>query len=312
MISYRPAQDCDPIMTPDQYCDDRAARSGSSFYYSFLFLPPEQRRAITALYAFCREVDDVVDECSDNALAQTKLEWWRGEIAALFAGSPQHPVTLALQPVTARHNLPQEYFQEIIDGMAMDLQQVRYASFKELQLYCYRVASVVGMMAAEIFGYEDRRTLKYAHDLGIAFQLTNILRDVGEDAARGRIYLPADEMERFEVSNDDILQHRGSDGVYGLFRFQAGPAREMNPCFRHNEVHGYIVRLRVDGRHSGQFERHADLERLWRHASERAVEIAATVTKSVTAQIKSDRRNKQRLRSQHVGSLRYGEVKNAS
>ncbi len=213
-------------MTPDQYCDDRAARSGSSFYYSFLFLPPEQRRAITALYAFCREVDDVVDECSDDALAQTKLEWWRGEIAALFADSPQHPVTRALQPVIARYNLPQEHFQEIIDGMAMDLQQVRYPSFKELNLYCYRVASVVGMMAAEIFGYEDRQTLKYAHDLGIAFQLTNILRDVGEDAARGRIYLPADEMERFGVSDGDILQGRRCAGTYALFQFQAGRARD--------------------------------------------------------------------------------------
>lgn len=213
-------------MTPDQYCNDKAARSGSSFYYSFLFLPPEQRRAITALYAFCREIDDVVDDCQDSAVAATKLAWWRGEIAALFAGTPQHPVGRALQPVIGHYNLPQEYFQEIIDGMAMDLQQTRYPSFKELQLYCYRVASVVGMMAAEIFGYQDRQTLKYAHDLGIAFQLTNILRDVGEDAERGRIYLPADEMERFGVSDDDLLQHRRTDGVNALLRFQACRARD--------------------------------------------------------------------------------------
>ena len=213
-------------MTPEQYCDDKAARSGSSFYYSFLFLPAPQRRAITALYAFCREVDDVVDECNDVNVAYAKLQWWRDEVARLFAGAPQHPVTQALQSVIAAYNLPQEQFQEIIDGMAMDLQQQRYASFKELNLYCYRVASVVGLMAAEIFGYEDRQTLKYAHDLGIAFQLTNILRDVGEDAARGRIYLPTDEMERFGVTADDILQHRMSDGMHALLQFQATRARE--------------------------------------------------------------------------------------
>src|SRR5690606_25615175 len=157
----------------DEYCQNRAAGSGSSFYYSFLFLPPEKRRAITAVYAFCREVDDVVDECSDAGVARAKLAWWRGEIGNTFAGEPQHPVGQALLPVVREYNLPQEYFLEIIDGMEMDLDQVRYASFNELALYCYRVASVVGLISAEIFGYQDRHTLKYAHDLGIAFQLTN-------------------------------------------------------------------------------------------------------------------------------------------
>ncbi len=213
-------------MTPEQYCDDKAARSGSSFYYSFLFLPPPQRRAITALYAFCREVDDVVDECHDSSVAHAKLQWWREEVVRLFAGTPQHPVTRALQGAIGEYNLPQEHFQEIIDGMAMDLQPTRYATFKELNLYCYRVASVVGLMAAEIFGYQDRQTLKYAHDLGIAFQLTNILRDVGEDAARGRIYLPEDEMARFGVSVDDVLQRRTGEGMRALLQFQAARARE--------------------------------------------------------------------------------------
>jgi phytoene synthase len=212
-------------MTPDQYCEQKTARSGSSFYYSFLFLPTEQRRAIMALYTFCREVDDVVDDCPDPTVAQAKLGGWREEIARLYAGTPQHPVTLALQPVIARYRLPQEHFQEIIDGMAMDLTPMRYASFKELSLYCYRVASVVGLMAAAIFGYEDRRTQKYAHDLGMAFQLTNILRDVGEDAARGRIYLPADEMARFGVTAEDILARRMSDGMRELLRCQAARAR---------------------------------------------------------------------------------------
>lgn len=212
-------------MTPQQYCEHKAARSGSSFYYSFLFLPPEQRSAITALYAFCREVDDVVDECKDLTVAQAKLQWWRDEIARLFAGTPQHPVTQALQPQLERYNLPQEHFLEIIDGMAMDLAQARYSNFKELNLYCYRVASVVGLMAAEIFGYVDRQTLKYAHDLGLAFQLTNILRDIGEDAARGRIYIPRDELQRFGVTEEDILQGRMTGGMRALLQFQAERAR---------------------------------------------------------------------------------------
>lgn len=221
-------------MTPDQYCEKKAARSGSSFYYSFLFLPTEQRRAIMALYAFCREVDDVVDECSDSAVAHAKLNEWRDEIARLYAGDPQHPVTQALQPAVARYNLPQEQLQEIIDGMAMDLTQNRYASFKELSLYCYRVAGVVGLMAATIFGYEDRRTLKYAHDLGMAFQLTNILRDVGEDAARGRIYLPADELARFGVSEEDIMARRMTGGMRALLQFQAERARSYyDKAFAH-------------------------------------------------------------------------------
>ncbi|HEX9179817.1 MAG TPA: presqualene diphosphate synthase HpnD, partial [Burkholderiales bacterium] len=187
-------------MSPDQYCQEKAAQSGSSFYYSFLFLPPEKRRAITALYAFCREVDDVVDECSDPILARTKLAWWRQELTGAFAGNPQHPVTRALAPAVERFGLPLEQFQEIIDGMEMDLDQDRYADFRSLALYCHRVAGVVGLLSAEIFGYQDRATLKYAHELGLAFQLTNIVRDVGEDARRGRIYLPMDELAQFGVA----------------------------------------------------------------------------------------------------------------
>lgn len=207
-------------MNPNDYCQEKAAASGSSFYYSFLFLPKSQREAITALYAFCREVDDVVDECSEIALARTKLAWWRDEIAKLYAGNPQHPVTRALQPAVAAYQLAEEHFLEIIDGMEMDLDQNRYRDFKELQLYCYRVASVVGLLSASIFGYRDRKTLKYAHDLGLAFQLTNIVRDVGEDARRGRIYLPLDELARFGVSEQDILQTRESGQVRRLLEFQ--------------------------------------------------------------------------------------------
>ncbi len=207
-------------MTPDEYCQEKAARSGSSFYYSFLFLPPNRRRAITALYAFCREVDDVVDECHDLQVAATKLAWWRKELASIDGGQPQHPVTQALPAASAEFNLPQEQLQEIIDGMEMDLQQSRYLDFKALSLYCYRVASIVGLLAATIFGYQDRRTQKYAHDLGLAFQLTNIIRDVGEDARIGRIYLPIDELQRFEVTAADILNARHSDNFRRLMDFQ--------------------------------------------------------------------------------------------
>jgi phytoene synthase len=236
-------------MTPDEYCQQKASASGSSFYYSFLFLPRERRQAITALYAFCREVDDAVDECSDAGVARMKLAWWRGEVAALYAGHPTHPVTQALATSLTRFALPQEQLNEIIDGMEMDLGTVRYADFKSLHLYCYRVASVVGLLAAEIFGYQDRRTLKYAHDLGLAFQLTNIIRDVGEDARRGRIYLPQDELARFGVTEADILASRSSDGFRALMELQVARARDcydralaqLPPVDRRRQVAGLIM-----------------------------------------------------------------------
>ena len=213
-------------MTPDQYCQEKAANSGSSFNYSFLFLPLEQRTAIMALYAFCREVDDVVDECSDPNVARLKLAWWRESMHQTFKGSPQHPVQTALVTPIDSFNLSLEHFLEIIDGMEMDLDQTRYATFKDLSLYCYRAASVVGLLAAEIFGYQDRGSLKYAHNLGMAFQLTNILRDVREDAQRGRIYIPLDELEQFGVTEADMLSSRNTKEVSDLLQYQAQRARE--------------------------------------------------------------------------------------
>jgi phytoene synthase len=207
-------------MSPQEYCQQKAAGSGSSFYYSFLFLPKDRRAAITALYAFCREVDDIADECHEPDVARIKLAWWRQEIANLYAGNPQHPVTKALAPAVRQYGLEQKYFDEIIDGMGMDLQQNRYAEFAHLQLYCYRVASVVGLLSAAIFGFSNERTLKYAHDLGMAFQLTNIIRDVGEDARRDRIYLPLDELAQFGVSENDILQGHETEPVRQLLEFQ--------------------------------------------------------------------------------------------
>ncbi|MDO8436801.1 MAG: presqualene diphosphate synthase HpnD [Nitrosomonadaceae bacterium] len=211
-------------MTPDQYCQQKAVQSGSSFYYSFLYLPLEKRRAITALYAFCREVDDVVDECADAAVAQAKLTWWRQEVAAIFSEEhgvkPSHPVAKALATVAKTFNFTAGRLNEIIDGMEMDLNHNRYADFDTLRRYCYHVASVVGLCSVEIFGYRNPDTLKYAQDLGLAFQLTNIIRDVGEDARRDRIYLPQDELARFGVSEEDILQSRESDNFRRLMEFQ--------------------------------------------------------------------------------------------
>lgn len=213
-------------MTPDEYCQDRAAKSGSSFYYSFLFLPPERRRAITALYAFCREVDDVVDESSDPGLASTKLAWWRQELARLFAGTPQHPVTLALAPAIAPYGLTAEHLGAVIDGMEMDLQQTRYLDFEALRLYCWRVAGVVGLMSAGIFGYRDPATAGYAENLGIALQLTNIVRDVGEDARRGRVYLPQSDLAEHGVKTGDLLAARRSPEFSRLMAFEARRAHE--------------------------------------------------------------------------------------
>ncbi|MDR2207399.1 MAG: presqualene diphosphate synthase HpnD [Azoarcus sp.] len=207
-------------MTPHQYCQDKAAASGSSFYYSFLFLDSARRQAITALYAFCREVDDVVDECRDIAPAQAKLDWWREEIARVFDATPTHPVGFALQEICGPFGLARERLLDIIDGMAMDLHHRRYEDFPALQKYCYLVAGVVGLLSATVFGVSDSRTLDYAHDLGIAFQLTNIIRDVGEDARRGRIYLPADELERFGVLEADILAARSSKNFQNMMAFQ--------------------------------------------------------------------------------------------
>ena len=192
-----------------EYCQAKAAASGSSFYYSFMFLPPERRRAIIALYAYCREVDDVVDECSDPGVARTKLDWWRAEIGRLYEGSAQHPVTRALADVIQPFGIEKTLLLEIIDGMAMDLDYNRYPDFETLRIYCHRVAGVVGLMSARIFGYSDPKTLDYAAELGLAFQLTNIIRDVGEDARRNRVYLPLDELKTAGLEAAQIV-HGGS------------------------------------------------------------------------------------------------------
>jgi phytoene synthase len=212
-------------MSPDEYCQQKAVQSGSSFYYSFLFLPTDRRRAITALYAFCREVDDTVDECTDVMVARTKLAWWRKEVAAMMAGSPTHPVTQALQPHMQTYALKSDHLLAIIDGMEMDLDQTRYLDYPGLKTYCWHVASVVGILSASIFGVTRTETLQYAEKLGLAFQLTNIIRDVGEDARKGRIYLPVSELQQFNVTAADILNARHSENFEKLMRFQAERAQ---------------------------------------------------------------------------------------
>lgn len=215
-------------MTPAQYVQQKAAKSGSSFYYAFLFLPPPRRAAITAFYAFCREVDDVVDEITDPGVAATKLQWWRNEVAQAFAGRPSHPVMQALMPLAADFQIVPAHLNAVIDGCQVDLEQTRFLDFAGLARYCHLVAGIVGEVAANIFGRTQPATVEYAHRLGRAMQLTNIIRDVGDDARRGRIYLPIDELQRFDVKAHEILK-RESPWGYGerfsaLMKFQAARA----------------------------------------------------------------------------------------
>jgi len=214
-------------MSPDDYCQNKAAKSGSSFYYSFLFLPQERRRAITALYAFCREVDDVVDECSDPSVARAKLAWWHQQVDDMFAGKASHPVTQALAPLLESSRITPERMHAVIAGMEMDLDQSRYLDWPGLRKYCWHAAGVVGELSAGVFGYTRDETLVYAEKLGLAFQLTNIIRDVGDDARRGRIYLPVDELQRFDVKASEILNSQHSDRFEQLMRFQADRARQF-------------------------------------------------------------------------------------
>ncbi|WP_019273481.1 presqualene diphosphate synthase HpnD [Neisseria lactamica] len=209
------------------YCRQKAEESRSSFLSGFRFLPQEKRDAITVLYAFCRELDDVVDECSNPDVAQATLDWWRGDLNKAFGGTaPEHPVNRALQHICRDFSLPKDEFEALIDGMQMDLVQARYGSFEELKLYCRRVAGVVGCLIARILGFSDGKTLQYADKMGLALQLTNIIRDVGEDARRGRIYLPTEEMQRFDVPAGVILQCRPTENFTELMAFQIKRARE--------------------------------------------------------------------------------------
>ena len=214
-------------MSPQDYVQQKAAASGSSFYYAFLFLPPERRAAITAFYAFCREVDDVVDEIKDPSVAATKLAWWQKEVMQAYAGQPSHPVMHALMPLAPTFGIESRHLMAVIDGCQMDLNQTRYLDFAGHTTYCHLVAGVVGEVAARIFGQTDETTTAYAHKLGLAFQMTNIIRDVGEDAMRGRSYLPLDEQQRFGVKAQDLMQRDYSDRFTALMKFQTDRAHAL-------------------------------------------------------------------------------------
>ena len=215
------------VTTPQDYVQEKAAASGSSFYYAFLFLPPPRRAAITAFYAFCREVDDVVDEVRDPGVAATKLAWWQAEVGRAFDGQPTHPAMQALMPWAGEFGIEPRQLLAVIEGCQMDLAQTRYLDFAALEKYCHLVAGVVGEVSARIFGQTDCATTAYAGKLGLAMQLTNIIRDVGEDARRDRIYLPVNELQQFDVKAHEILKGVYSERFTALMKFQAERAHAL-------------------------------------------------------------------------------------
>lgn len=214
------------ISNPNYYCRQIAAQSGSSFYYSLLFLKPEQKQALQTIYAFCRKIDDIVDECSDLNLAAIQLNWWREEIKRTFAGIPEHPIGYALVSVLKHYSLKESIFLDIILGMEMDLYFKGYQTFSELENYCEKVASNVGFLLIEIFGYQDPITLRYARLLGISFQLVNIIRDIGDDLRRGRLYIPEEECKLFSFTENDFYNKKYNENFRALMAFQANRARE--------------------------------------------------------------------------------------
>lgn len=208
-------------------CEQIAKRTGKNFYYSFLVMPRAKRRAMSAIYAFMRRSDDIADGAENPAVALAGLKEWRATVSAALAGAAASEPTLpALVDTVRRYRIPERHFFELLDGTEMDQAKTRYATFEELYRYCYHVASCVGLVVLPVFGYEDEAALKPAEACGIAFQLTNILRDVKEDAGLGRIYLPGEDLERFGVSEDDIMQSRMTPQFKELMKFEADRARE--------------------------------------------------------------------------------------
>jgi phytoene synthase len=205
-------------------CASITRRASSNFYYAFMLLPGERRRALYSVYAFCRFIDDIADDAAGGDPAEL-LERWRAELERVYGGEPTHPISRALAHNVRSFAIPRRYFEEIIDGVEMDLARTRYERFEDLRLYCYRVASAVGLVCIEIFGYHNPRTRDYAENLGVAFQLTNIIRDVSEDAARGRIYLPLEDLKRFGVPEDEILRAVDSYKFRRLMEFETARAR---------------------------------------------------------------------------------------
>jgi phytoene synthase len=208
-------------------------RSGSNFYYAFLTLPRPRRDALYAVYAFCRTVDDIADLGQERGVAaatlRAELDAWRDEVARCYASgpAPEHPIAQRLAVAVRAYPIPREALLAIIDGVAMDLDGVVYETADDLYPYCYRVASAVGLAAIEIFGYTDPAARQYAESLGIALQLTNIIRDVGSDARAGRVYVPQEDLRKFGVSADDLRAGHYTDAFVALMRQQAERARRF-------------------------------------------------------------------------------------
>lgn len=217
------------MTNPIEYCHNEVKKSKSNFYYGFSFLPPAQRNAVMVIYAFCRVIDDVVDTCNDKLIAQERLNWWKKELKRAFADKPITPIGQALKQIAIEFNLSKALFEEIIFGIEMDLQYYSYKSFEDLQVYCYRVAGVVGLLVAKILGYEHPKTEEYARKLGIAFQLINIIRDVGEDAKRNHIYIPKDELAKYSISITEMLARRvkSHENFIALMKFQTVRAKKF-------------------------------------------------------------------------------------
>jgi phytoene synthase len=215
-------------MTPAEaqtYCTAVTKQSGSNFYYSFYFLPADRRDAMYTVYAFCKEVDNAVDEAPAGSDPREAVRTWRAEVSSIYLGTPTHPAGISLAEHVKRLAIPREYLDELINGVEMDLTTTRYVTFDELSKYCYRVACVVGLICLHIFGTRDPRAKDYAVNLGMAFQLTNILRDIGSDADRGRIYLPLEDLKKFGCPEEDLLQHRDTSQFKALMRFESARAR---------------------------------------------------------------------------------------
>ncbi len=262
-----------------KYCRQITKASKSNFYYSFLFLPKRQREALYSVYAFCRSIDDVVDRNTSVPKAMEKLKEWRQHIDRCYTGFIDHPVLIPLAKTIHEYHLPIEYFEELINGMEMDLHKNRYATFEELRPYCYRVASVVGLICIEIFGYTEPVVCEHAIHQGIAFQLTNILRDIKSDAARGRIYLPQEDLKRFGYSEEELLASTYNPAFVELMRFECQrardyyqKARELLPRQdRHSMVASEIMEgiyhrilLKIEGSGYNVFEKKISLPRYTR------------------------------------------------
>lgn len=208
-------------MTPEEYCRAKAAPRGSSLYYALYFADRRKQPALYAVHAFHAEVMGVSREVSDASVGQVKLNWWREELARLYAGTGRHPVSEALQPALERYNLAREYFEEILEAAETDRLYNAYPSFKQLSLYCHRAGGALQHLTAEINGYEDRATARYAHDLGMALQLTEILRNVRLDAERGQVYLPEDELQQAGLDRADLLKPATGERLREFFALQA-------------------------------------------------------------------------------------------